>query len=355
MRGGNRSVLAPPPATPVEPVPVPTFSVVIPAYQAASTIVRAVESVLNQTVQPFELIVCDDGSTDQLDEVLRPYEDRLGFFRKQNGGEGSAKDAVTRAASGDFVVLLDADDFFLPERLEAISELAIQRPDLDILTTDAFLEQDGRTIRRSYTPEWTFETVDQRQAILRRNFIFSSAAIRRESLLAAGGFNPNARFAADWELWIRMVLSGSRAGLIDEPLYVYRVGPTSLSAQRVRLVSGFLEALEAAQSFELSDREQRILRQTKGERERELLVLRLREALDGGTGVRGASAAVMSERGLPLRLRLKAGLALLSPGLARLGRRRRRQVIGAGGTVVTPAAAVLGAGRVYGRTGNRRR
>src|SRR5204862_4643563 len=159
------------------------FSVAIAAYEAARTVAQAVESALSQTLPPLEVIVCDDGSTDDTEGVLSPYDDRIVFLRKENGGEASAKNACLRAASGDFVAILDADDVYFPERLEALGELAAARPALDILTTDAFLELDGVRGRRVYEGGWAFEVDDQRRAILQRNFVFGLAAVRRERLL----------------------------------------------------------------------------------------------------------------------------------------------------------------------------
>src|SRR5919106_6197910 len=106
-----RSFVAPPPsAGAVEPGPVPTFSVLVPAYQAAETIGEALDSALGQTAPPLEVIVCDDGSTDDLDGALASYTERIVLLRKQKGGAASARNAAARAASGDFVALLDADD-----------------------------------------------------------------------------------------------------------------------------------------------------------------------------------------------------------------------------------------------------
>src|SRR5262249_14579403 len=121
----------------------PTFSVVIAAYNVADVISGAIESALDQSHAPHEVIVCDDGSTDDLDRVLEPYADRITVIRQENGGEGSAKNAAARAASGEFVAILDADDEYLPGRLQALSQLALARPDLDILTSDAYLAVDG--------------------------------------------------------------------------------------------------------------------------------------------------------------------------------------------------------------------
>jgi hypothetical protein len=122
--------LAPPPVAPASSLgKPPTFSVVVAAYQVADVIGEALESALAQTLSPLEVIVCDDGSTDNLERALQPYRERIVVARKDNGGESSAKNTAARLASGDFIAILDADDRYLPRRLEALAELACRRPD----------------------------------------------------------------------------------------------------------------------------------------------------------------------------------------------------------------------------------
>ena len=100
-----RSFLAPPPERLFVPVAPPRFSIIIPAYQAASFVSEAVESALAQTVAPYEVIVCDDGSTDDLGRALAVYSGRITLLRKEHGGAASARNAAARSASSDFVAL----------------------------------------------------------------------------------------------------------------------------------------------------------------------------------------------------------------------------------------------------------
>jgi glycosyltransferase involved in cell wall biosynthesis len=334
-----RQFRAPEPAGPLGAGREPSLSVAIPAYNAAATIGQAIESVLAQTLAPHEIVVCDDGSTDDLDSALRPYVDEITLIRKENGGEGSSKKAASSAAVGDFIVILDADDAFLPERLEALAALARARPDLDILTTDAFFEVQGRAIRRCYTADWSFEVDDQRQTILERNFVFGAAAIRRSRLLAVGGFDESRRYAADWDLWIRMILSGSKVGLVDEPLYRYRVTRTALSSQRLHLFRGYIAVLESAAARpDLRPEERHTVETAIGARRREVLRLELREALSVSdvSQIRSRAAAIMRNRRIPLRTRLKSAATIIAPRtVARAERRRRGETwVGAGGVVV---------------------
>jgi hypothetical protein len=236
--------LAPKPERHVTPGSVPSFSVVIPAYQAANTIGAALASVAAQTVAPLETIVCDDGSTDGLERAIEPWRDDVVLLRKDNGGGASALNAATNAASGEFVVILDADDTYEPERLEALGALAAERPDLDLVTSDAYLELDG-DVQGRFSATTPFLTDDQRLGILRSCFVGGWPAVRRSTLLAAGGFDESVRVPYDWECWIRLLLGGAAAGCVDVPLMTYHLHPGGLTADRAKNLQARIRMLES--------------------------------------------------------------------------------------------------------------
>ena len=331
----RRRYLVPPAPDDVERASPPSFSVIIAAYQAEDVIAQAVESALNQTKPPEEIVVCDDGSTDDLVGALEPFAGRITLIQQPNGGEASAKNTAAQAASSDFVVILDADDVFMPQRLEALGDLAAARPDLDILTTDAYLEAGGKIVRRCYTDDWPFATENQRTSILERNFVFGLAAVRRSTLLEIGGFDGSIVTTTDWDCWIRLILSGSGVGAVDEPLAVYRLRETSLSANRTGLARGKVATLEkAVRSAELRAHEPRVASRSLARYRRELALEEAREALrEGQPDARRLSFAVALRTGFPARTRLKAAAGGLFPRAA--GRIARRQAetgwIGASG------------------------
>jgi glycosyltransferase involved in cell wall biosynthesis len=339
MLAMRESFLAPPAKQPIEPGAAPTFSVVVAAYQVADLIGEALDSIRQQTVAPLEVIVCDDGSTDELEDALSPYSDEIALLRKEHGGEASAKNAAAFAARGDFVVILDADDVYLPRRLEALTALARARPDLDILTTDAYLVVHGQRVRRNYNEHWRFDAADQRRAILQRNFIFGHAAVRRERLLEHGGFDESILWTTDWDLWLRLILDGSLAGAIAEPLALYRLRQTSLTARRRELTRGKIATLEKAErNPALRADERPVLAKALAGHRRELRLIDLRDAVAAGdAGVRRAAIAVLAAPGLSPTNRLEAGAIALAPKpfAALLRRRARRSWIGAGGIRVT--------------------
>ncbi|HKH42739.1 MAG TPA: glycosyltransferase [Solirubrobacterales bacterium] len=329
-----RPHLTPPLAESIEPGHPPSFSVIVAAYNAAAFIGGAVASALTQTLPPLEVIVCDDGSGDDIEGALGAYGDQTTILRREHGGEGAAKNTAARAASGEFVVILDADDVFLPDRLEALGELASARPDLDILTTDAWVEAGGRAVGRAYNVGWRFEVADQRRGILERNFVFGHAAVRREALLRAGGFDESILWTTDWDCWIRMIFAGSRVGLVDQPLARYRLHPEALSSRRAAMLGGRLMTLEKARSLDLTSEERRVLERTIEARGREAELEEARQALrDGAADARRRSWAIAANPRHGAGTRAKAAATMLVPGLARrlICRRERGKWVGAGG------------------------
>ena len=196
-------VVAPPPTGPLTSLErPPTFSIVIPTYQAADTVAESIESALAQEQPASEVIVVDDGSTDRLEEALRPFRARIELISKENGGGASALNVGAVAASGDFIAILDADDAYHPRRIAALSALGRARPDLDLITTDARFIVAGETVG-SFAANTPFAVQNQRTKIFENCFPGGWPAVRRERLLAIGGFDENLRTGYDWDCWSR--------------------------------------------------------------------------------------------------------------------------------------------------------
>ena len=310
--GGSPRFLAPAPRGELRPPDrEPTFSFVIPAYEAAATIGGALESALAQTHPAHETIVVDDGSGDALDAALAPFADRITLIRKPNGGVASARNVGVEAASGDFYVVLDADDRCDPRRLEALAELAAARPDLDLITTDIRLVADGEPVGsfRDHTP---FAVEDQRTAILWSCFPGGWPAVRLERLRELGGFDEALRTGEDWDCWLRLIFAGSTAGLVAVPYYDYATDSGGLTASRVASLWDRVALLEkAGASVELRDAERRELsRSLRYHRSRAATT----EARAGQRGSRRRAMRLALSPGLSLRARLDCGLAAAKVG-----------------------------------------
>jgi Glycosyl transferase family 2 len=315
-RVGRWRCLVPPPLYPVNPRRAPTFSVIIPAYDASAFVGDAVRSALEQTIPPLEVIVCDDGSEDDIKQSL-PSLGHLVLLQQPHRGVAAARNRAVEAASGDFVAILDADDIYLPERLESLGALAGARPDLDILTTDASYEVDGSVFGR-FNEDTPFAVEDQRTAILQRCFC-PWPAIRRSRLLAIGGFDESLETGSDWECLIRLILVGCAAGLVDEPLYRYRVREASLTSARVSTLRDRIGLLEKTATHPgLRPPERRALARSLAAQRRSLLLAETESSLRARRpdARRLALRAALTRGGIRPGTRLRALMSAFAPGLA---------------------------------------
>jgi hypothetical protein len=323
VTAGRRIFRVPPRTSELERGQVPTFSVIVAAHNAAGTIADAVGSALAQTLSPLEVIVGDDGSTDQTAAALEPYRERIRYFRQEHRGVASTWNAALGIARGDFFAVLGADDVYLPERLEALAALSAARPDLEVLCTDLLYDVDGRAVGR-FGETCPFDIDDQRAAILERCFC-AAPAVRRTALVRVGCFDETMRTGSDWECAIRLIHGGARAGLVDEPLYRYRIHNESLTADRVATLHeriGFLERVE--QMKVLPDHERSALARSVARQQASLALAEAETALRSRSrDARKHALTAARTPGVPWRFRGAALAAALAPNAAARALERR--------------------------------
>lgn len=292
----------------------PTFSVIIAVYNAAAYLPQAIESCLVQSMQALEIIVVDDGSTDDFDRAIAPFLDQVLVLRQANRGESSAKNAAVLAASGDYVVILDADDVAFSDRIEALNAFAIERPDLDIITHDDVLTQDGEFLRNFFNETHTFPVHKQREEILKRCFIVNPA-VKRSAWIENRGYDENLRIGADWDLWIRMILSGSVAGAVVEPLVEYRQWGGNLTSDRLASFASRVALFSKTQlRDDLSASERIVLENSLVDVQRRLA---WEAVIAADPSARSALSAVLRNSRQSLRTRTRAGVALVTPSALR--------------------------------------
>lgn len=208
----------------------PTVSVVIPAYNAAWCVRRAIDSVLAQDLRDFELIVVDDGSTDETPVVLASYGDRIRVLRKANGGLSSARNKGIREARGEFVAFLDADDWWLPGKLNKQVTLMRARPELGFSSTSARVESpEGRLVNVWSCADWEGPFLVHLFGANADVAGSGSAVIVRRSLFERiGGFDETLRSLEDIDMWMRLAAVSDYACL-EDPLAVILKRPDSMS------------------------------------------------------------------------------------------------------------------------------
>jgi glycosyltransferase involved in cell wall biosynthesis len=201
----------------------PTVSVVIPAYNAAPWIAETIDSVLAQTFSDFEVIVVDDGSTDETPNIVSSYEDSIRYLRKRNGGSASARNAGIRAAQGAYIAFVDADDLWMPQKLELQMDLLSNDIDLAWVYSDAFVvEEKSDNVLYRAGEHVSLHAGDILRPLVLHDFIPSPTPIvKREVFAVAGYFDESLRRSEDWDMWLR-IAAELRASFVDQPLAKYR-------------------------------------------------------------------------------------------------------------------------------------
>ncbi len=218
------------------------ISCLMAAHNAAGTIAVAVESVLRQTWSDLELIVVDDGSTDDTAKILAGINDRRVVVLSQaRQGPSAARNRALARAQGEFVAPIDADDIWLPRKLELQVHALERRADAGVAYGWTYFVDEE--LRPMYADERATVEGDVLEALLRLNFIScgSTTLIRRAALEDVGGFDEALQAAEDWELYTRLA---ARYAFVTVPEVVvwYRRSPRSLSSHFWLMEANFLLA-----------------------------------------------------------------------------------------------------------------
>ena len=197
------------------------ISVVIPAYNAEKTIECALDSVRSQTLAPLEVIVVDDGSSDRTFLIVSHYiaDHSLSnwrLLRRKNGGPAFARDAAIQLSRGSYIALLDADDIWMPEKLEASMAVMILH-NLDLV---------GARLR-SHSIDGPCNILDSRQMLFSNPYFTSTVVFSRAAYNDVGGFDLNQRYSEDYKLWLAFAWRGKRCGQMARTLAIYRASTTS--------------------------------------------------------------------------------------------------------------------------------
>jgi glycosyltransferase involved in cell wall biosynthesis/cation transport regulator ChaB len=200
---------------------MPQISIVIPAYNQAHYLGRALHSALAQTHRALEVIVVDDGSTDDTALVAQAFADsRVRYVYQENRGLSAARNAGLREASGVFISFLDSDDQFLPHKLELLLAELERHPEAGLAAGQAIpVDQDGQPIGKVFDKGLPAESA---QWLLGNPLHVGSVLARREWQERVGFFDESLRSYEDWDLWLRLARAGCPMRWVAQPVSLYR-------------------------------------------------------------------------------------------------------------------------------------
>lgn len=227
------------------------ISVIIPTYNRANYIKRALESVINQTYKNVEVIVVDDNSSDNTEEIVKNYSNKHNFIKyikhDKNKGGSAARNTGVENSSGDFIAFLDSDDEWVETKLEKCIKIFNSNQDVDLIYSDIYLVNELTNK----------EVIDKKElwddyyfGLLQRNIIggTSSIVIRRSVFEQVGGFKVGLPSCQDWDFYLE-IAKEHKIYLINEPLTKYYIHPNSISGNIDRVIEGHLHILKKVNSI----------------------------------------------------------------------------------------------------------
>lgn len=226
--------------------PKPQISVIIPTRNRAQLLAEAIESVLQQTFSDFELIIVDDGSTDQTADVVAGFADRRIVYHQQGQHErGAARNRGVALSQGEYITFLDDDDWYMPWKLEVQAQALRLRPDVGMVISGWDRVNESGDLVRSERPwlhhpqpvlkDWLFAAMAHVAAVL----------IRRSWFECVGGFNHNLEQAEDTHLWFKLAQAGCPTAWVQEMVFKQRLHGNNSVRNMAHAKKGKLAMLEA--------------------------------------------------------------------------------------------------------------
>jgi len=228
------------------------ISVVIPGYNVERYIKRAIDSVLAQTCPAHEIIVVDDGSTDNTAEIIKTYGSKIRCIYQKNAGVSVARNTGIEAATGDWIAFLDADDEWLPQRLAAQTEHLRRNPDLKwTFANFCYHKKEWPEFRPAHPdrPEHEREYFDDYLVCFTKSFFVSilTVLIHKTVFEKVDLFVPGMKRSEDTDLWFRIGYEFPKVGYLEKPLAIYHLNIKG-SATKIHDAPDFLIDLIARHS-----------------------------------------------------------------------------------------------------------
>ncbi len=214
----------------------PLISVVVTCYNYGRYLKGCLDSILAQTYNNIEIVIVDDGSTDNTVDVMKSFRElpNLKYIRQNNAGQAHAKNVGINNSSGDFVAFLDADDLWCPDKLEKQIICFNNQVTGVVYCRASYIDENDEILDHEMTGPY----LQPKHGIVTKwllfdNFVqFSSSVIRKECLERFGGFDESLKMGIDWDLWLR-ISTYYEFDYVDERLFYYRMGHSGQMSKNI--------------------------------------------------------------------------------------------------------------------------
>lgn len=215
------------------------FSVIIPTYNSSAKLLRTIDSVLKQSFDQFELIIVDDGSTDDTGTVVNAINDtRVKYCFKDNGGPASARNIGIKSARFKYLCFLDADDTFTENKLLYMKKVITDRPGVDLIFTDATYIDEKNGVTYRFSERQMIYNGQIFKYLIKNNFIVNSTVVVNKDTLQKFGLmldeTQGIKFVEDYDLWLKLAFKKADFFYLNEPLTNYYIHENNYSGNAAR-------------------------------------------------------------------------------------------------------------------------
>jgi glycosyltransferase involved in cell wall biosynthesis len=228
----------------VQPTSLPKLvSVIIPAYNQSDYLGVTIQSVLDQTYQDIEILVIDDGSTDDTRKVANRFSDqRIKYIYQANKGLSGARNTGIRNSVGEYLTFLDSDDLFLPDKVNFLASFLNSQPEIGFVAGQAIpIDEHGQRIGNIID---TPIPKDSSKLLLGNPLHVGSVMLRRSWQETVGYFDETLRSYEDWDMWLRLAISGCTMGWVAQPVSMYRFHPEQMVRNSAQMTTATFAVLE---------------------------------------------------------------------------------------------------------------
>jgi glycosyltransferase involved in cell wall biosynthesis len=213
-------------------------SIIIPCYNSALYIKDSIESALNQTYKNIEVIVINDGSTDDSEKIIqRDFADKITYIKQTNAGVSSARNNGIRISTGDWILTLDSDDYINPYYVEDAIKLIEDKKTL-ITSRAFFTDKDLNLINKIYPEGNIFKENINLESMVKHNLVVTTSLFSKFIWKISGGYNEYLHRAEDWEFWTNLISCGAQVKWVKErePYFKYRTHGESKSSRNEKFL-----------------------------------------------------------------------------------------------------------------------
>ncbi len=208
--------------------PIPEISIILPTYNRAKHLPKAIESVINQTFEDWELIIIDDGSKDDTFAVVDPYLDslKIRYIKHKNRQAGYARNAGIQASYGQYITFIDSDDIYFPNHLQTRIDYMKSHPELDLIYGGYQTDTEEEI--------WVVDYFNQERLVNLKECVMTNTFFgKREVFFELQGFN-NFAYGEDTDFWLRAEQTFKTAKILEPKTYLYTRAETSVTKERVK-------------------------------------------------------------------------------------------------------------------------